>query len=64
MRVLKKLGFHLRPGNPGKRHEIYTRDGHPTPVAVPRHTGDLPTPTVKSIWRQAGITEQDAQQAK
>jgi predicted RNA binding protein YcfA (HicA-like mRNA interferase family) len=52
VRLLEEHGFVCQGG---KKHDIFTKPGHPLPVPVPRHSGDLPKGTVASIWRRAGI---------
>lgn len=55
IRVLQRLGFELRRG----KHDVYVKPGRP-PVAVPRHRGDLAPGTVRNIWAQAGLSEDEA----
>jgi predicted RNA binding protein YcfA (HicA-like mRNA interferase family) len=59
--VLRALGFELarRSG-----HDIYTRPGHPRSVSVPRDRRALPLGTLRSIWRQAGITPEEAERLR
>ncbi len=57
-RVLRRLGFErARRG----AHDIYTRPGHPRSVSLPRGRRRLPIGTLRSIWRQAGVTADDAE---
>jgi len=50
-KLLKKAGFKKRPG---RKHDIWTKVGFP-PVPVPRHKGDIPIGTAKSILKAAGL---------
>ena len=50
-KLLKKAGFVCRSGG---RHDIWMQAGYP-PVPVPRHRGDIPNGTVRSILKSAGI---------
>ncbi|MFQ5632591.1 MAG: type II toxin-antitoxin system HicA family toxin [bacterium] len=50
-KLLKKAGFVKRSGG---KHYIWIKEGLP-PVAVPRHKGDIPTGTAKSILKAAGL---------
>ncbi|MGH7765073.1 MAG: type II toxin-antitoxin system HicA family toxin [Candidatus Dormibacteraceae bacterium] len=59
VRVLRHFGFALH--RHGARHDIYAHPDQPrTMVVVPRHR-QIPDPTVRSIWRQAGIARADAE---
>jgi len=60
VRVLERLGYRLQ--RHGARQDIYDREDAQRPVSVPRHSGDLPTGTVRSISRQAGISPNEAEQ--
>lgn len=60
--VLRHLGYELK--RHGARHDIYDLAGAPRPVSVPRHRGDLPAGTVRSIWRQANIDPREAERLK
>lgn len=57
--VLETLGYELK--RHGSNHDIYDREGAPRPIPIPRHKGDLPSGTLRSIWRQAGITPDQAE---
>ena len=50
-KLLKKAGF---TKNSGGRHDIWKKSGYP-PIPVPRHKGDIPKGTVRSIMKAAGI---------
>jgi len=50
-KLLKKAGFQKRPG---RKHDIWAKAGFP-PVPVPRHKGDIPIGTAKSIIKAAGL---------
>lgn len=50
-RLLKKAGFEKQPGG---RHDIWKQKGFP-PIPVPRHKGDIPRGTVKSILKAAKL---------
>ncbi len=38
----------------GGKHDIWTKVGYP-PIPVPRHAGDIPTGTARSILKYAGL---------
>ena len=46
------MGFIKRSGG---RHDVWTQEGYP-PIPVPRHKGDIPKGTAKSILKAAKIT--------
>ena len=52
-RLLLKAGFYKRSGG---KHDIWIKDGYP-PIPVPRHKGDIPIGTAKSIFKIAGLKE-------
>lgn len=52
-KMLRKAGFMLRAGG---KHDIWIKIGFP-PIPVPRHKGDIPRGTVKSILKAAGLEE-------
>jgi len=52
-RLLKKHGFAKRPGD---KHDIWIKKGFP-PIPVPRHKGDIPNGTVRSILKASGLEE-------
>lgn len=57
LRRLQRAGFILL--RHGGSHDIYS---HPTTgrrVVVPRHGGDVPKGTYRSILKDAGLTEDD-----
>lgn len=45
-KVTGQRGSHIQLEHPSKKGK----------VTVPNHTGDVPAYTLKSIWKQAGIT--------
>lgn len=50
-KLLKAAGFEKHSGG---RHDIWKKMGFP-PIPVPRHKGDIPIGTVKSILKSAGL---------
>ncbi len=50
-KLLKKAGFLKKSGG---RHDIWTKKGFP-PIPVPRHRGDIPEGTAKSIIKTAQL---------
>ncbi len=48
---LKKAGFKKHAGG---KHDIWSKKGFP-PISVPRHRGDIPKGTLKSILKSAGL---------
>lgn len=50
-KLLQKAGFDRRSGG---KHDVWLKTGFP-PVVVPRHKGDIPKGTLKSILRSAGL---------
>ncbi len=56
-RVLRRLGFErARRG----AHDVYVKPGHPRLVSVPRNRDAIASGTLASIWRQAGVTAEQA----
>jgi len=53
-KLLKKAGFTKRSGG---KHDIWIKAGFP-PIPVPRHKGDIPIGTTKSILKDAGLENQ------
>lgn len=53
-KLLKKAGFQKHSG---RKHDIWTKAGFP-PIPVPRHKGDIPIGTTKSILKDAGLENQ------
>jgi len=53
-KLLKKAGFKRHSG---RKHDIWTKAGFP-PVPVPRHKGDIPIGTAKSIFEAAGLEKE------
>jgi predicted RNA binding protein YcfA (HicA-like mRNA interferase family) len=51
---LRNAGFQKRPG---KKHHIGVKKGSP-PIPVPRHKGDIPIGTAKSILKTAGLEDE------
>jgi predicted RNA binding protein YcfA (HicA-like mRNA interferase family) len=49
--MLKNAGFSKRTGG---KHNIWIKSGCP-PIPVPRHKGDIPIGTTKSILKAAGL---------
>lgn len=52
-KLLKKSGFEKHAGG---RHDIWTKQGYP-PIPVPRHKGDIPKGTLKSILKSAKLEQ-------
>ncbi len=52
-KLLKKAGFKKRSGG---KHDIWIQEGFP-PIPVPRHKGDIPIGTAKSILKTAGLED-------
>lgn len=50
-KLLKKAGFEKRTGG---KHDIWIKGGCP-PIPIPRHKGDIPIGTAKSILKAAGV---------
>ncbi len=50
-KLLKKAGFLKKSGG---RHDIWIKKGFP-PIPVPRHRGDIPEGTAKSIIKTAQL---------
>ncbi len=50
-KLLKQAGFEKHAGG---KHDIWTKKGFP-PIPVPRHKGDIPKGTLKSILKSAGL---------
>jgi predicted RNA binding protein YcfA (HicA-like mRNA interferase family) len=50
-KLLKKAGFLKKSGG---RHDIWLKKGFP-PIPVPRHRGDIPEGTAKSIIKTAQL---------
>jgi predicted RNA binding protein YcfA (HicA-like mRNA interferase family) len=59
LKVLAHAGFELK--RHGANHDIYHREGHPNPVPVPRHRGDLRPGTADKILKLAGLTIEQAE---
>lgn len=49
--ILQKNKFEKRSGG---KHDIWIKKGFP-PIPVPRHKGDIPQGTLKSILKAAGV---------
>lgn len=52
-KLLKKAGFKKRAGG---KHDIWIKKEFP-PIPVPRHAGDIPIGTAKSILKAAGLEQ-------
>lgn len=50
-KLLKQAGFEKHAGG---KHDIWAKKGFP-PIPVPRHKGDIPKDTLKSILKSAGL---------
>ena len=53
---LQKAGFEIKRQN-GSHIILRHKDGRQTYVAI--HTKDIPIGTLKAIWKQANITEEE-----
>lgn len=51
-KLLSEAGFLKRSGG---RHDIWLKTDFP-PIPVPRHKGDIPMGTAKSILKSAGLS--------
>lgn len=51
-KILKKNGWRIVGG---ARHDMAVKDGTSTKIPIPRHKGDIPVGTAKSILRDAGL---------
>ena len=51
-KILKKNGWRIVSGT---RHDMDVKDGTSTKIPIPRHKGDIPVGTAKSILRDAGL---------
>lgn len=54
MRALRQAGFHL--DHHTGSHAIFYKDGHPIPITVPSHPGDIKMGTLRRIIKDAGLT--------
>lgn len=52
-KLLKTEGFEKRSGG---KHDIWFKKGFP-PIPIPRHKGDIPHGTLRSIKKAAGLKE-------
>jgi len=52
-KLLKNKGFEKRSGG---KHDLWIKQGFP-PIPVPRHKGDIPQGTLRSIKKAAGLKE-------
>ncbi len=59
--MLQKLGF-TRDRRTGE--DQYVKDGHPRTVTVPRNKKEVTRGVLSSIWRQAGITKEEAERLR
>ena len=50
-KLLRDAGFDKKSGG---RHDIWVKTGYP-PIPVPRHKGDIPPGTTRSILKSAGL---------
>jgi predicted RNA binding protein YcfA (HicA-like mRNA interferase family) len=50
-KLLKSAGFEKKTGG---RHDVWVKPGFP-PIPVPRHKGDIPLGTARSILKCAGL---------
>ncbi|NUO81379.1 type II toxin-antitoxin system HicA family toxin [candidate division KSB1 bacterium] len=53
-KLLKQAGFLKRSSG---KHDIWIKPGFP-PIPVPRHKGDIPSGTAKSILKAAGLEKE------
>ena len=52
-RILRKAGWEFTHG---KAHDLATNPNKPgIKISIPRHKGDIPKGTIKSILRDAGL---------
>jgi len=59
--VLGQLGFNLARR---ESHDTYVKQGHMRTVSVPRNRSAITKGTLGSIWRQAGISGQQARELR
>ena len=52
-KLLKREGFEKKSGG---RHDIWLKKGFP-PIPAPRHKGDIPLGTLRSILKAARLEE-------
>lgn len=52
-KLLQKANFEKRSGG---KHDVWSKKGFP-PIVVPRHKGDIPKGTLKSILKSAGLEQ-------
>lgn len=52
VKILRENGWEIKHGT---NHDMAVKDGTSTKIAIPRHTGDIPIGTAKSILKDAGI---------
>lgn len=50
-KLLQKANFEKRTGG---KHDVWCKKGFP-PIVVPRHKGDIPVGTLRSILKVAGL---------
>lgn len=51
-RILNNNGWRIVHGT---RHDMAVKEGTSTKIPIPRHKGDIPLGTAKSILKDAGI---------
>lgn len=51
-KLLKENGWKVISGT---RHDMAVKEGTSTKIPIPRHKGDIPIGTAKSILKDAGI---------
>ena len=59
--ALKRLGFEV--DHHTGSHAILYKSGHPTPVTVPEHAGDMKTGTLRRIIKDAGFSVEEFRKA-
>ena len=57
--VLRKCGWQLNPNRGSGSHMVYQHTDKTGFVIVPRHRGDLAIGTIRSILKQAGLSDDD-----
>lgn len=60
-RKLRRMGAQF--SRQGKRHEYWERPGTTLTTQIPRHRGEVPSGTLRSILRELGYSPEDVDKA-